>query len=264
MWLQSCLFLIFAVTSIVAHSHGATSIDVSRARYLEIETNLWTTLGYTNQLNGLKETFREHRKFVTEYVDPIMQFISNDGFIALNPIYEWNYLQQDLLVLNNLFEALRVPLDKYVDDFDELALNDFTDTILHDERFPVNGTLDQIENIMVKQALYYRAMLVCICSRHRDRIRAIGSGFFTTINYKRSHILKTKVDILFQEAKSQVCATRQSAQQVLYQLYTAISLTELKGYAMMQFSWMLLKSYGKGKFHKQIFKYYVPESVILT
>lgn len=54
--------------------------------------------------------------------------------------------------------------------------------------------------------------------------------------------------IHFQEASSQVCATRQSAQQVLYQLYTAISITELKGYAMMQFSWMLLKSLGKGNY----------------
>lgn len=168
MWPQSCLFLILAVTTIFARSHGSTSIDVSRARYLELEQKLWNTLEYTNQLNGLKETFSEHRKFVAEYIDPIAQFISSDGFIALNPIYEWNYLQQDLLVLNNLFEALRVPLDKYVDDFDELALNDFTDTILYDERFPVNGTLEQIENIMVKQALYYRAMLVCICGGHRD------------------------------------------------------------------------------------------------
>lgn len=163
MWLQSCLIQIFVVTSIIAYSHDYTSIDVSRARYLELEQNLWNTLRYTNQLNGLNTTFSEHRKFVADYIDPIAQLIKSDGLITLNQIYEWNYLQQDLLVLNNLFEALRVPLDKYVNDFDELALNDFTDTILNDERFPVKGTLEQIENIMVKQALYYRAMLVCIC-----------------------------------------------------------------------------------------------------
>lgn len=51
-----------------------------------------------------------------------------------------------------------------------------------------------------------------------------------------------------QEAQNQVCSTRQSAQQVLYQLYATISLTELRGYSMMQFSWMLLKSYGKGNY----------------
>lgn len=200
MWLQSCLFFIFAVT--FAHSHGATRIDVSRTRYLELEKYLWTTLAYTNQLNGLKETFSEHRKFVSEYIDPIAQFMSNEGFIALNPIYEWNYLQQDLLVLNNLFEALRVPLDKYVDDFDELALNDFTDTILHDERFPVNGTLEQIENIMVKQALYYRAMLVCICCGHRDNnwVRAIWSGVLNFLRFIFTNdviFLIIKIDLLF-------------------------------------------------------------------
>ncbi|XP_055618076.1 uncharacterized protein LOC129763220 isoform X1 [Toxorhynchites rutilus septentrionalis] len=51
-----------------------------------------------------------------------------------------------------------------------------------------------------------------------------------------------------EEAKSTICSFGVSAQQVLYQLYNAISITELKGYSMMQFSWMLLKAYGKGNF----------------
>lgn len=38
---------------------------------------------------------------------------------------------------------------------------------------------------------------------------------------------------------------------MLYQLYATISLTELRGYSMMQFSWMLLKSYGKGNYTKE-------------
>lgn len=50
-----------------------------------------------------------------------------------------------------------------------------------------------------------------------------------------------------QEAQDMVCITRQSAQQVLYHLYNAISVTELKGYAMMQFSWMILRTYGRGE-----------------
>lgn len=43
-----------------------------------------------------------------------------------------------------------------------------------------------------------------------------------------------------------MCSTRQSPQQVLYSLYDAIALTELKGYTMIQFSYMLLRLYGKG------------------
>lgn len=51
----------------------------------------------------------------------------------------------------------------------------------------------------------------------------------------------------FQEATVTLCSSQRSPQQVLYQLYNAITMTELKGYAMMQFSYMLLKTYGKGE-----------------
>lgn len=43
-----------------------------------------------------------------------------------------------------------------------------------------------------------------------------------------------------------ICQSRQSAQQVLLQMYNAISIAELKGYAMVQFSWMILRTLGKG------------------
>jgi len=39
----------------------------------------------------------------------------------------------------------------------------------------------------------------------------------------------------------------QSPQQLIYNLYNLVALAELKGYAMMQFSWMILKQYEKGK-----------------
>lgn len=43
------------------------------------------------------------------------------------------------------------------------------------------------------------------------------------------------------------CQLFQSAQQLLYTLYTDIALTELKGYTMMEFSWMILRLNGEGK-----------------
>ncbi|VEN36571.1 unnamed protein product [Callosobruchus maculatus] len=45
-----------------------------------------------------------------------------------------------------------------------------------------------------------------------------------------------------------ICDTKQSPQQVLYNLYSTITLTELKGYSMIQFSYMLLRLYGEGNF----------------
>ncbi|GLG92569.1 Uncharacterized protein GBIM_00223 [Gryllus bimaculatus] len=53
------------------------------------------------------------------------------------------------------------------------------------------------------------------------------------------------------ELESLQCAVQQSPQQVIYNLYNAVALSELKGYAMMQFSWMLLRLYNKGNFTQE-------------
>jgi hypothetical protein len=45
-----------------------------------------------------------------------------------------------------------------------------------------------------------------------------------------------------------LCNAHQSPQQVLFSLYNAIALTELKGYTMIQFAYMLKRLYGEGNF----------------
>ncbi|XP_003424464.1 uncharacterized protein LOC100679659 isoform X1 [Nasonia vitripennis] len=55
-----------------------------------------------------------------------------------------------------------------------------------------------------------------------------------------------------QEASTQICNTQQSPQQLLYNLYNKIALTEIKGYTMMQFSWTLLKLYNIGNFTEEM------------
>jgi len=45
-----------------------------------------------------------------------------------------------------------------------------------------------------------------------------------------------------------LCSMTQSPNQLLYNLYNIIALTEIKGYAMLQFSYMMLKIYDKGNF----------------
>lgn len=56
----------------------------------------------------------------------------------------------------------------------------------------------------------------------------------------------------FQEANSDLCNLRQSPQLLIYNLYTTLALTELKGYAMMQFSYMLMKLYAKGNMTREV------------
>jgi hypothetical protein len=65
-----------------------------------------------------------------------------------------------------------------------------------------------------------------------------------------------------------MCNLQQSPQQLLYNLYNSVAITELKGYAMMQFSWMLLRLYKKGMRCLQpasqlILKYVAPQQLDL-
>lgn len=48
-----------------------------------------------------------------------------------------------------------------------------------------------------------------------------------------------------------LCNSQQSPQQVIYNLYNTIALTELKAYTMVQFSYMLLRLYNEGNFTKE-------------
>jgi len=43
-----------------------------------------------------------------------------------------------------------------------------------------------------------------------------------------------------------ICALSKSPHQLVYDFYSLLALTDAKGYVMMQFSWMLLRLYGKG------------------
>nr|XP_032517092.1 uncharacterized protein LOC116769964 isoform X2 [Danaus plexippus plexippus] len=54
-----------------------------------------------------------------------------------------------------------------------------------------------------------------------------------------------------QEEHPDLCELQLSSHQLIYDMYNTISLTEIKGYAMMQFSWMLLRIYGKGNFTQE-------------
>ncbi|XP_039753443.1 uncharacterized protein LOC120628861 [Pararge aegeria] len=51
-----------------------------------------------------------------------------------------------------------------------------------------------------------------------------------------------------QEDHPNLCNYKMSTHQLIYDMYNTIALTEIKGFAIMQFSWMLLRIYGKGNF----------------
>ncbi|XP_017056016.1 uncharacterized protein LOC108097935 isoform X1 [Drosophila ficusphila] len=55
----------------------------------------------------------------------------------------------------------------------------------------------------------------------------------------------------YEVSNNQICSTMQSPQQFVYSLYADIALTELKAYTMMEFSWMMLRVYGKGNYTQE-------------
>ncbi|XP_026816219.1 uncharacterized protein LOC113555852 isoform X2 [Rhopalosiphum maidis] len=50
------------------------------------------------------------------------------------------------------------------------------------------------------------------------------------------------------ENSNALCEQKQSLQQLIFNMYTTLHLTQLKGFSVMQYSWMLLQTYGKGNF----------------
>uniref|UniRef100_A0A6P4EN85 Uncharacterized protein LOC108043768 n=1 Tax=Drosophila rhopaloa TaxID=1041015 RepID=A0A6P4EN85_DRORH len=64
--------------------------------------------------------------------------------------------------------------------------------------------------------------------------------------------LLSGLTVSFETSPDQMCLARQSAQQFAYQLFTKAAFTELKGYSMMEFSWMVLRESGRGNFTQEL------------
>ncbi|XP_034671383.1 uncharacterized protein LOC117903453 isoform X1 [Drosophila subobscura] len=73
----------------------------------------------------------------------------------------------------------------------------------------------------------------------------------TTGTSSSSSSLLAQLATSYEASTNEICNTQQSAQQFVYSLYADIALTELKAYTMMEFSWMMLRVYGKGNFTQE-------------
>ncbi|XP_018322168.1 uncharacterized protein LOC108734901 isoform X3 [Agrilus planipennis] len=89
-----------------------------------------------------------------------------------------------------------------------------------------------------------------------DLVQTFMNSSNSIVDSQENIAIYISKDNLFKECLKEIegdmrCNTKQSPQQVLFNLYKSIALTELKGYMMMQFSYMLLKLYNKGNFTKE-------------
>lgn len=146
---------------------GASSPDFIRDEYIQLEAKIWSDYVENDQLNRnykLYQIIDKHQSFLKKYLrDPIEEKHYN----VLSRFYEWNLVEKDVLEIHNLFEATAHFIDnemkigdKITGGFEERAALDLAETILHDAQWPVNTTLQQLDNIIVGQGLYYRSIQV--------------------------------------------------------------------------------------------------------
>ena len=146
---------------------GGSEPDFGRHTYMQVENLTWEK--YVNREDvsqnlKLFNIFDQHQKFVKTHLN---EFYEPDDFHVLRRFYEFNLLEKDMLEVHNLFEAYRQHLenelkigDKVAGGFDERASLDFVETVLYDAQWPVNATLEQMQQIINGQGLYYKAIMV--------------------------------------------------------------------------------------------------------
>ncbi|XP_017079429.1 uncharacterized protein LOC108113372 [Drosophila eugracilis] len=83
-------------------------------------------------------------------------------------------------------------------------------------------------------------------------LQLLHDSLYSTEDQDYSHSLLSQLTASFETSPDQMCLARQSAQQFAYQLFTKAILTELKGYSMIEFSWMVLRQTGQGNFTQEL------------
>ncbi|XP_037934522.1 uncharacterized protein LOC119668915 isoform X2 [Teleopsis dalmanni] len=207
------------LTSYVPHTN-ATSFptlkwEEIRTEYIDLEKALWQYLNKSttngNKLSQIRKVFDSHNSFIKWH----LQSLFEPGEYNILNHYEWKLLERDLLEIDGIFGFFKdfMKRNENFTNLEERAVLDICDTALRNDKvFSMSRIFQDIELVMVKQTLYYRAML---------------------------------------ESANEICHTQQSPQQFVYSLYADIAMTELKGYALMEFSWMMLRIYGKGNFTEE-------------
>ncbi|KAL0118792.1 hypothetical protein PUN28_009452 [Cardiocondyla obscurior] len=220
----ACLLTLgaLAVAAFAAIKYNASRIDVIREALLNLEKELRKDL--SNQQKWMNVETREkclhlikaYKKFgnqIDEQFPPTLESYLH----SLDSLWLWARAQNEIKGINGLYGVFRQMQREIVElnaPINEKQLQNLAETILRDPNAAIPRALDRVASSIVNEKLFVAA---------------------------------------FQEASNQMCNEMQSPQQLLYNLYNAVALTEIKGYTMIQFSYMLLRLYNEGSdFNEEI------------
>lgn len=164
-----CLFVTHLSYVQLSRYEGSTEVDFARSAYVQLEKSLWDK--YVDKITSLSLSERLYKIYNQHYMFIQQKMNSNyddQDFSVLSRFYEWNVIEPDVKSIHVLFKdnfrhRLEVELERndvQADGFDERAGLDMAETVLTDPLWPVNDTLEKIQNNVYNQGLYYKAKSV--------------------------------------------------------------------------------------------------------
>ncbi|KAK9746592.1 protein of unknown function (DUF4803) [Popillia japonica] len=217
----SILLLLVIFTSAKTTKSAPSLVDTLRKNFLELELKLWKEVTSTavNEVSPSKETTPEVALIaeLEKFGDTLQNNFTdglNDGLEVLETVPLYKEVEALLRSVYGLYESFRRFQRQQTSPgriiSPKQAWLDFTETILYHRNYPIPKILDKIGNYIKDGKLFDR--------------------------------------ILKDLDSNSVCMSKQSPNQLLYNLYNTISLTQIKGYAMIQFAYTLLELYNKGTY----------------
>lgn len=162
-----CLVIVVAAATGYTTKKALAPIIAVRLEYVSLEKSLWQYLSQptkNDEAKQLKKVFETHRNVVNSNFTSEFDFDPMKYSILVNH-YEWTDLEENLVELDGLFMHFRGLVNLYLDgDYDKQAILELCNDALHENKDSIDipDLIEKMHNVMVRQTLYYRAMLVRI------------------------------------------------------------------------------------------------------
>lgn len=163
-WWSCCCFCCGGVQATTARE----GVDHSRQTYFQLEKSLWKRI--VNEDWSSPTTLavvQDHRQFINQHLNSTW----DQHKYSILTFHEWTTLVHKLMLTEELFVHFRQLLDSMASSSgsrEEDPLSDAVSKVLlsivdrnpESGEFSLQDTFEEMELVMVKQALFYRALLV--------------------------------------------------------------------------------------------------------